>query len=147
MKIVRTSGPFVYRELESGGYEVERDYWVEYEDAPEIYAVLNDGTGDFFGTRATLRKGFRFDGASGAVDSPETLAAYGLHDLGYRLLRQGKIGQALRQFIDWLMYVMLRRAGMFILRARYIYHACRLFGRGRAKRQTDKESVVITVPT
>lgn len=148
MKILRTSGPFRYRERDAGGYVVEEDYTVWWEGGPSLYAVLADGTGQVFGRSAAIRKGFTFDGASGTVD--ELLAAYGLHDLWYRLHRQkvnGKRRLALRyRWVgDLLMHLLHLRFGMSWLYAKGVYLACRVGGLWRATRP-DKEAIVITEP-
>ena len=144
-ELLRTSGPLMVRELESGGYEVMEDWWAWWSELPMWEARLNDGTGAIAARKAHLHKGFRFDGGSGPARDAGGMQGYGVHDLVYRLMRQGKLFpvKRWRAVADLFMYKLHRAAGMSWIRAQWLYRGVRLFAAGHAKQQPiDKESVV-----
>ena len=72
-----------------------------------------------------LAKGFAWDGASGAIDTENSMKAACCHDAFYKLLRQGLLRLSYRPLIDQFFYEELLKAGMCKIRAKLWLRAVR----------------------
>lgn len=142
--MIRVSGDLVVSDLESGGYVVAAPWWAEWDGLPEYEARLNDQTGRLSGKRVTIVPGFRFDGGSGPAIDDGGMDGFAVHDLLYRLCRQGKLQPwpQWRALADRMMYLLHRRQGMLWIRAQWLYRAVRIGARKHAMPQLDKERMV-----
>jgi hypothetical protein len=87
-----------------------------------------------------IKKGYAWDGASGAIDTSNFMRGALVHDALYQLMRQGSLDpQVHRKTADeWLRAVCLED-GMSRFRAWYVYVAVRFFGATAASYQGKKE--------
>ena len=104
-------------------------------DSHEFIAIQNN--------TLYISKGYAWDGASGAVDSPDIMRASLVHDAMYQLMREGLLDEKYKGYADKLLRDICIEDGMSIIRANYIYEAVHLFGAQYAKR---KDPEVITAP-
>ena len=82
-----------------------------------------------------ISKGYVWDGPSGpTIDTKSFMRGSLVHDALYQLLREGAIGQELREYADRLLREMCLADGMSRFRAWYVWKSLRWFG-GRAARQ------------
>lgn len=81
-----------------------------------------------------LLPGYAWDGPSGpAIASASFMRASLVHDALYQLMREGHLQlDPHRRAADLLLRRMCREDGMWALRAWWVYHAVRLFGRPAA---------------
>ncbi len=144
---MKTCGNMCYIDLESGGYAVADDWWVEDKSLAGWTCRLNDGTAELLDCgkygRLTLKKGFRNDGGSFiAVDTQDGLEGFAAHDALYRMARQSKLPQEWRPAADALMRKLHVFNDMAWLRAQWLYLGVRIGAASHFKPQPDKESVV-----
>ncbi len=83
----------------------------------------------------TIAAGYNWDGATGAIDTRNSMAASLVHDALYQLLREKKLPAGYRLAADRLLCDVAIASGMSRTRARTWYYAVRLFGRKAAKPQ------------
>ncbi|MFA5378531.1 MAG: hypothetical protein WC455_22445 [Dehalococcoidia bacterium] len=68
------------------------------------------------------RKGYAWDGPSGPTfDTKNTMRGSLVHDIGYQLMREGRLPHSYREYFDKLLYDTLREDGMSWVRAQYWY--------------------------
>ena len=79
-----------------------------------------------------LRKGYAWDGASGAMDTGSIMRASLVHDGFYQLMREAGLDISYRKPADKLLRKMCREDGMAWGRAWWVYWAVRVFGRWAA---------------
>ena len=79
-----------------------------------------------------FRKGYAWDGASGAVDTGSIMRASLVHDGFYQLMREAGLDLSYRKPVDKLLRKMCREDGMAWGRAWWVYWAVRVFGRWAA---------------
>jgi hypothetical protein len=85
----------------------------------------------------TIKKGYAWDGPSGPTyDTDSFMEGSLVHDALYQLMRNNKIPPTGRKHADRLLYKLCRKDGMSWFRAKYIYHAVRLFGATNAQPKT-----------
>lgn len=148
MSDLRTSGPLQLSPLESGGFVVAEDWWVESDETKGIDAALDDGTVEQKGGRLHVRKGFRCDGGSFiACETDNAREGYVAHDARYRLSKRGKFGKRWgkeRVKSDRLMYRLHRSWGMTWVRAQCQWLAVRVGASDSARPQPDIELTIVT---
>ena len=77
----------------------------------------------------TIRKGYTWDGATGAIDTIDFMLASLVHDVLYQLMRRALLPINQRKRADNLLITIAQANGMTSLRAVFVYIAVRLFGR------------------
>jgi hypothetical protein len=77
--------------------------------------------------KMTISDGYAWDGASGAIDTKSIMRASLVHDALYQMIREGL--PIVRKEADKEFYRIMRKDGMWWIRAQYIYWAVRLFGK------------------
>lgn len=90
-----------------------------------------------------ISKGYAWDGASGANDTPDIMRSSLVHDAMYQLMRAGLIPESRKDYADKLLHDICVQDGMSHFRANYIYEAVHLCGEQYAKRQDPQ---IITAP-
>jgi len=75
-----------------------------------------------------LYKGFTWNGANKAINTPSVLKASAVHDALYLLIKKGCMVKGFRKTADAVFYDICRAEGMGWFRAQYMYYAVRLFG-------------------
>lgn len=80
-----------------------------------------------FGT-ITIRKGFEWDFATGAIDDPAMVAGSVVHDALYWLIRKNLLGRQHRKTADKDFKRILKAGGVGRFRRNYCYLAVRLGG-------------------
>tara|TARA_R110000772_G_C13310322_1_gene440481 strand:- start:54115 stop:54588 length:474 start_codon:yes stop_codon:yes gene_type:complete len=75
----------------------------------------------------TAKKGYSWDGASGAINTESWVVASLVHDCLYQLMREGLLNRSLRKQADLAMYYFLKKS---MIRGNYF---SRKWGAGRAK--------------
>lgn len=82
------------------------------------------------GKEILVMPGYRSDGASGATfDTPNTFLGAFTHDALYQLMRMGLLPQAMKKYVDWWFYLLLRQEKMSIPRALAWYYALKVCGK------------------
>ena len=76
----------------------------------------------------TIKKGYNYDGASGAIDTDTIMLGSLQHDSLYQLMREGYLDQVWRIVADRLLKATCMAEGMNYFRASYVYKAVRLVG-------------------
>lgn len=76
----------------------------------------------------TVKKGYNYDGASGAVDTDTIMLGSLYHDSLFQLMREKHLDKSWRIFADKLLKNVCLSEGMFWIRANYVYQAVRLVG-------------------
>jgi len=81
-----------------------------------------------------IRKGYRWDGASGpTIDTDDTMDGSLVHDVLYQLIREGELTMKDRKAADKCIRRMCIDDGMPKFRANYWYFFLRIAGRSSAK--------------
>tara|TARA_R110002020_G_scaffold46027_3_gene131238 strand:+ start:19 stop:411 length:393 start_codon:yes stop_codon:yes gene_type:complete len=75
----------------------------------------------------TIKSGYEWDGASGAIDTKTVMIPSLIHDALYQCLEIGFINKKNRKKIDKLFYDLCIKNKMNSFRAKYMYLAVRLF--------------------
>ena len=89
-----------------------------------------------------IRSGYAYDGASGpTIDSRKTFTPALVHDAFCQLIRQGYLPDTARKEADHFFYDMLRKRGMWKLRAKLWLRGVRV---GATKKQKPKK--IYTAP-
>ena len=65
----------------------------------------------------TLKEGYAWDGASGAIDTDTNMAASALHDAGCQLVQCKKLSPEWKRQIDMEYYRLCREYGMILMRS------------------------------
>ncbi len=91
-----------------------------------------------------VNAGYAWDGASGAVDTANSMRGTVAHDALYQMLRQGHLPQGLRGVADDLLERCLTEDGMWRLRRWWWMRAVRNFAGGAANPANKKP--VLTAP-
>lgn len=76
----------------------------------------------------TVKKGYNYDGASGAIDTDTIMLGSLYHDACYQLTREKHLDKSWRLEADKLLKSVCLSEGMFWIRANYVYQAVRLVG-------------------
>ena len=76
------------------------------------------------GDMIVIQKGYCWDGASCAIDTPSFMHGSLVHDALYQLIRIGKILPKYRKNADIVLKHLCLNAGMPAWRANYVYWAC-----------------------
>ena len=83
---------------------------------------------------------YAWDGPSGPTyDSKNSMAGSLVHDVLYQLMREKLLPYGFRGKVDSLFYKLLRRAGMWYLRAKSWYHSVKNFAGKHAKPSSMKK--------
>lgn len=83
-----------------------------------------------------IKKGYHWDGPSGpTIDTKNFIRGSLVHDALYQLIREGVVDKKFREHSDKILRAICRDDGMGWLRARWVYRAVRLFGKGAAKKK------------
>lgn len=78
----------------------------------------------------TITKGYAWDGPSGpTIDTRSFMRGSLVHDALYQLIRLGHLGHNSRLHADELLREICRQDGMNPVRAWWVYHSVRIFGR------------------
>ena len=93
----------------------------------EVIHIWPDG-------RLVLSTGFRWDGRSSAIDTPNTLRSSAIHDALYELIIIEALPKSTRRLADVLMRRIDKEDGVNAFRRWYSHIGLRLFGRGKDKR-------------
>ena len=81
-----------------------------------------------------LKKGYAWDGATGAIDTRNFMRGSAVHDALYQLMRQGLLdADKYREIADKELRKICKEDGMSSFRAAYVYRAVRTFGGRLAK--------------
>lgn len=75
-----------------------------------------------------IGSGYQWDGASGGIDTQNTMRASLIHDALFQLIREKVLPREFRKNADLMYYQILRNDGMSLVRAKLHYYAVRLFG-------------------
>jgi hypothetical protein len=75
-----------------------------------------------------IEEGFKWDGATCAIDTPDFMRGSCVHDALYTLILRGKLPTSFRSSADKVLFNLCREDGMTLFRASYVYAAVRLFG-------------------
>lgn len=114
-------------------YELHRDY--VYETGIKGLNVGNKFEHLAPAGTLLIDKGYAWDGPSGpAVDTLTFMRASLVHDALYQLMREEKLPRSYRKAADKIMYRIAREDGIGWIRAKYCYHAVRLFAGGAARK-------------
>ncbi len=85
------------------------------------YVMLSEGL-------LTIRKGYAWNGATGALDTATFMKPSLIHDALYKLIRTGHLPEMLRIEADKELKDLCLKSGMTKMRATYVYWFVRLFG-------------------
>tara|TARA_R110002020_G_scaffold21429_2_gene72777 strand:+ start:1935 stop:2321 length:387 start_codon:yes stop_codon:yes gene_type:complete len=86
-----------------------------------------------FGKTLLIKKGYTWDGASGAIDTKNIMLGALVHDALYQLIREGVIGIEDRDKCDKILQKICESEGMSKFRAWLVYKAVKRFGASAAK--------------
>ena len=92
-----------------------------------------------------IKKGYAWDGASGAIDTKTIIRGSLIHDALYQLIRQGELRRSFRAEADSILRDICRMDGMSRLRAWYVYKAVRMFGEGASRNGIEKYDKIYEV--
>jgi len=82
----------------------------------------------------TVKKGYAWDGPSGPTFDTKTFMRGSLvHDALYQLMREQYLGQEQRKYADQLLRKICLEAGMWKVRAWWVYYGVRLGGKSSAR--------------
>lgn len=100
-------------------------------DLPECFRGLEIYTPyvSIIDCKLLIKDKYAWDGASGAVDSPDFMRGSLYHDSGYQLIREGLLDKSYRKEFDKLLRQVCIEDGMSKFRAFYVYYAVCIFGR------------------
>ena len=112
------------------GYVLTKDHEAFTYISPSTEAVSDKVYHSYTGF-IRISAGFEWDGATGAIDTPDFMRASLVHDALYHLLREGALGMGHRKRCDQLFRDICIEDGMPLYRAWRAYLGVRVFG-GRA---------------
>jgi len=75
-----------------------------------------------------LKRGYAWNGATCAIDTPAFMTPSGVHDALYQLMYQKHLALSSRVYVDRLLRDMCLDHGMSWFRAQYVYAAVRMAG-------------------
>lgn len=92
------------------------------------------------GNKITIKKGYCWDGATGAVDTKAFMRGSLVHDALYQLIRLGLIDIIFRKLADEVLYDFNIEDGMFKIKAKVVRFMVNTFGgiwlnKGKAKQE------------
>lgn len=120
-------------------YQVRRQYRIKLDIHPEKYIARDFVTLDKDGT-LVINPGYAWDGASGPTfDTRNSMIGSLVHDVGYQLIRLGKLGAEEKRYFDGLLEEICIEDGMFTWRARLWRWAVLKFGRGSTRPSAEPE--------
>jgi len=90
--------------------------------------IAHDEFTDYVRGSISVLTGFKWDGATCAIDTPDFMRGSCIHDALYTLIQQGKLPASFRAKADKILFNLCREDGMTLFRASYVYAAVRLFG-------------------
>lgn len=93
--------------------------------------------------RLTIKKGYAWDGASGAFDTKTIMRGSLVHDALYQLMREEKLPLYWIDQVNELLHTICIEDGMNWLRAWYVLRAVKMFGTTFA---SPREPVINTAP-
>lgn len=114
-----------YRKL---GYHLAGAATVKTEIYPPATVQLDEITLEPNGT-LTLNVSFAWNGGSGpALDTPDAMPGYAVHDALYRLIQEGRLDEAWRDQADLEMWKIHKENGVWSWRRAWQYAAVHWFG-------------------
>lgn len=78
-----------------------------------------------------IRKGYCWDGATCAWDTPDFMRGSCVHDVLCQMVETGKLDKSNREKADKMLAKILKESGMPFFRRWWVYAAVRLYGRGK----------------
>lgn len=85
------------------------------------------------------RRGYAWDGASGpTLDTKNSMRASLLHDMGYQLMREGRLPLEWKEYFDGAFYLQLKQDGMSTIRAWIWYKGVCNFAKGATLPANDR---------
>jgi hypothetical protein len=120
-----------YKKRKPYKYKLHTDYYsnvgiVGLKKTQCEYLDLSDGT-------LIIKKGYTWDGASGAVDTKNIMTGALIHDALYQLIREGVIGIKDKDKCDKILQTICESEGMSKFRAWLVYKAVKRFGTSATK--------------
>jgi len=119
-------------------YQITQNYVIK----TDIYPKTNIET-DYIDLNISgvllIKKGYSFDGASGAKDTKTIMRGALVHDALYQLLRMEKIEPKYKKEADKLLYKCCIEDGMWKLRAKWVYAAVKKFGKSSTLAENQKK--------
>lgn len=120
-------------------YQKKRDWkYKVYEDVRinlgKNFPYVEHELFNISGETMTVKKGYTWDGATGAVDTPSFMTPSLCHDVLYQCIREGLLSEIWKTDSDDLLKSMCLDRGMSSLRAWYVHKAVKLFGSSFIKR-------------
>lgn len=110
----------------TGGYQVTETICTRSGIKLEV-AIKNRSSSMTKGGRITLLPGFFWDGATGAIDTPDIMEASAFHDFICNEYNQGRLTTSQRKQGDKMFKSKLKETGMSKFRIHYIYQSVRKF--------------------
>lgn len=115
-----------YESLADWKYRILKSFSIQTEIKPSstirtVFTTLTP-TG-----RLYIKKGFCWDGASGAIDTKNIMRGSAVHDALCNLHQKGLITIDQRKQADKLLYKIIKQDGMSSVRAKIVYEAVRKF--------------------
>ena len=112
-------------------YQLAEPYQVQTDIRPPA-AILTDYVILLTDGRLLLAAGYAWDGATGAIDTLDSMRGSLVHDAFYQLMREGLLGQAYREAADKELRKIVLEDGMVHFRAQAWYEAVRAFAESAA---------------
>ena len=110
-------------------YQVEEDFIIIIEDFRPDTTIINEFFEFYTDGTLLIKRGFAWDGPSGpTIDTKNGHVAAIVHDVFYRCIRKGYLPLSIKPISDKIFYKLLRKKGMFVLRAYLWYLGVKLFG-------------------
>lgn len=76
----------------------------------------------------TIKHGYAWDGATGAIDTNTIIRASLVHDALYQLMRDCELDRSNKEIADKIFRTICKEDGMIWFRRWYIYHIVKYFG-------------------
>ncbi len=109
-----------------GGYQVTETICIETGIKLNV-GIINRSSAMNKKGKITLVPGFFWDGATGAVDTPDIMEASAFHDFICNEYNQGKLTKSQRKRGDKMFKGKLKETKMSRFRIKYVYQAVRKF--------------------
>lgn len=93
-----------------------------------------------------IKKGYRWDGTTVAIDTDSNMTPSLFHDCGYQMIRLGLLPLQWKHVIDWKFKLMCIERGMSNIRANYFYYAVKWFGGKCCVPMSEKPPVIYEAP-
>ena len=110
----------------TGGYQVTETICTESGIKIEV-PIRNSSSSMTKGGKITLLPGFFWDGATGAIDTPDIMEASAFHDFICNEYNQKRLTNAQRKQGDKMFKGKLKETDMSKFRIKYVYQAVRKF--------------------